>query len=247
MAGPGSWTWRARRRAALGMAVLLAACVLVVAPPAGPGTKGRAGAASPRATDGSYAIVDAAGGVMTFGGAGYEGDTLEVPLRSRSSAARPTPTAATGSWRPTAGCSPSAMRPSGARREAWRSTSPSSAWRPTPDGGGYWLVASDGGIFTFGDAQFWGSTGSIRLNKPIVGMAATHGWRRLLARRLRRRHLQPSATPGSWARPGASRSTSPSSAWRPRPTAAGTGSSPPTVASSPTGTPSSGGRRAASP
>ena len=43
----------------------------------------------------------------------------------------------------------------------------------TPDGGGYWLVASDGGIFTYGDAQFYGSSGAIRLNKPIVGMAAT--------------------------------------------------------------------------
>jgi hypothetical protein len=33
-------------------------------------------------------------------------------------------------------------------------------------------VASDGGIFAFGDAQFYGSTGNIRLNQPIVGMAA---------------------------------------------------------------------------
>ena len=37
---------------------------------------------------------------------------------------------------------------------------------------GYWLVASDGGIFSYGDAQFYGSTGSMTLNKPIVGMAA---------------------------------------------------------------------------
>jgi hypothetical protein len=43
----------------------------------------------------------------------------------------------------------------------------------TPDGQGYWLVASDGGIFTYGDAQFYGSTGAIHLNKPIVGMAPT--------------------------------------------------------------------------
>ncbi len=43
----------------------------------------------------------------------------------------------------------------------------------TKDGQGYWLVASDGGIFTFGDATFFGSTGAIRLNEPIVGMAAT--------------------------------------------------------------------------
>ena len=43
----------------------------------------------------------------------------------------------------------------------------------TPDGKGYWLVASDGGIFTFGDAPFYGSTGAIHLNQPIVGMATT--------------------------------------------------------------------------
>ena len=43
----------------------------------------------------------------------------------------------------------------------------------TPDGRGYWLVASDGGIFAFGDAGFYGSTGSLHLDKPIVGMAST--------------------------------------------------------------------------
>jgi hypothetical protein len=43
----------------------------------------------------------------------------------------------------------------------------------TPDGQGYWLVAADGGIFSFGDAVFYGSTGSLHLNQPIVGMALT--------------------------------------------------------------------------
>ncbi len=43
----------------------------------------------------------------------------------------------------------------------------------TPDGGGYWLVASDGGIFNYGDAAFYGSAGGHPLNKPIVGMATT--------------------------------------------------------------------------
>ena len=43
----------------------------------------------------------------------------------------------------------------------------------TRSGHGYWLVASDGGIFSFGDAKFHGSTGAIHLNQPIVGMAAT--------------------------------------------------------------------------
>jgi len=43
----------------------------------------------------------------------------------------------------------------------------------TPDDGGYWMTAGDGGVFTYGDAGFFGSTGNIRLNKPVVSMAAT--------------------------------------------------------------------------
>jgi hypothetical protein len=36
----------------------------------------------------------------------------------------------------------------------------------TPDGGGYWLVGADGGVFSFGDAPFEGSL-------PGIGLAAT--------------------------------------------------------------------------
>ncbi len=43
----------------------------------------------------------------------------------------------------------------------------------TPDGSGYWEVASDGGIFSFGDAQFFGSMGGKALAQPVTGMAAT--------------------------------------------------------------------------
>ena len=42
--------------------------------------------------------------------------------------------------------------------------------RPTS---GYWEVASDGGIFAFGDAAFAGSMGGRPLNAPIVAFAAT--------------------------------------------------------------------------
>jgi len=42
-----------------------------------------------------------------------------------------------------------------------------------PDGKGYWLVASDGGIFSFGDAAFRGSMGGTPLNQPIVGITST--------------------------------------------------------------------------
>jgi len=38
---------------------------------------------------------------------------------------------------------------------------------------GYYLVGTDGGIFSYGGAKFFGSTGAIKLNQPIVGMAAT--------------------------------------------------------------------------
>jgi hypothetical protein len=42
-----------------------------------------------------------------------------------------------------------------------------------PAGGGEWVVASDGGIFTYGNAVFYGSLGALTLNAPVVGMAAT--------------------------------------------------------------------------
>jgi hypothetical protein len=42
----------------------------------------------------------------------------------------------------------------------------------TADGNGYWLVSGDGGVFSFGDAGFHGSTGGLVLDQPIVGMAA---------------------------------------------------------------------------
>ena len=91
----------------------------------------------------------------------------------------PAPGTATGWSHPTAGSSPSATPPSTARPAPSPSTSRSWAWPPPRPGKGYWLVASDGGIFAFGDAGFYGSLGAIRLNQPIVGMAATpsgHGY-----------------------------------------------------------------------
>ena len=42
-----------------------------------------------------------------------------------------------------------------------------------PPAHGYWLVGSDGGIFTFGAATFHGSTGSLRLQRPVVGITPT--------------------------------------------------------------------------
>jgi hypothetical protein len=43
----------------------------------------------------------------------------------------------------------------------------------TRDAKGYWLVGNDGGVFSFGDAHFFGSMGGVKLNGRVVGMAAT--------------------------------------------------------------------------
>ncbi|MEW6476677.1 MAG: hypothetical protein AB1679_30830 [Actinomycetota bacterium] len=40
----------------------------------------------------------------------------------------------------------------------------------TPSGQGYYMVASDGGIFTFGDAVFRGSMGDRKLNAPVQSL-----------------------------------------------------------------------------
>ena len=44
---------------------------------------------------------------------------------------------------------------------------------PTQSGNGYWLVARDGGVFCFGDASFFGSTGGQGLRALIGGMVPT--------------------------------------------------------------------------
>jgi len=50
-------------------------------------------------------------------------------------------------------------------------SSPSPAPLVTPDG--YWIAKSDGGVFTFGDAGFYGSASLDHLAAPVVAMAAT--------------------------------------------------------------------------
>jgi hypothetical protein len=43
----------------------------------------------------------------------------------------------------------------------------------TPSGRGYWTVAADGGVFSHGDAKFFGSTGALTLAEPVTAIAAT--------------------------------------------------------------------------
>ena len=76
-----------------------------------------------------------------------------------------------------------------------------------PTAGGYWEGAADGGIFAFGAAGYYGSTGSLHLNKPIVGMSPPRtagllgGGQRRRGVRLRRRRLLTAPTVESPQRP----------------------------------------------
>ncbi|HMC53250.1 MAG TPA: S8 family serine peptidase, partial [Acidimicrobiales bacterium] len=68
---------------------------------------------------------------------------------------------------------PGASLPSGSTASPSPSSPGSTAGAAPAHPTGYRMAASDGGIFSFGDAGFYGSTGALRLSKPIVGMAST--------------------------------------------------------------------------
>lgn len=42
-----------------------------------------------------------------------------------------------------------------------------------PTGLGYWIIAADGGVFSFGDAPFLGSMGGVNMNADVVDAAVT--------------------------------------------------------------------------
>ena len=42
----------------------------------------------------------------------------------------------------------------------------------TPDGGGYWLVGWDGGVYAYGDANFMGSLAGMPMAAPVTSVAA---------------------------------------------------------------------------
>ena len=131
-----------------------------------------------------YYLLGADGGIFTFGDARFcgstGGDHLALPLRPWPSP--PTGTA-TGWSPPTEASSTSVMPPSTAPPATCDSTSRSSGMSADTQTGGYWLVASDGGMLSF-HAPFYGSTGGRRLDAPVVGMSPQpdgHGYRLVAA------------------------------------------------------------------
>jgi hypothetical protein len=180
----GAAGWTARTITVVVAPVLLGGLLVVAGPTAGAtGGVGRVGGAgrsdagaqlaAGTATDSSYGIIDAAGGIMTFGGAGYDGDTLRLTLAKPIVGGAADPQG--GYWMVASDGGIFSFGAAGffGSMGGQPLNRPIVGMAATPDGGGYWLVAADGGIFTFGDAAFYGSTGSMRLNQPIVGMAST--------------------------------------------------------------------------
>ncbi len=106
--------------------------------------------APPTSTSGAsskgYWEVASNGAVLSFGGASFYGSTGQI----------------------------NPQKPPGGTNSITLSA-PVVGMAGTPGGHGYWLVASDGGIFSFGTATFYGSMGGRSLNAPIVGMAGTPG------------------------------------------------------------------------
>ena len=104
---------------------------------------------------------------------------------------------ATGCWPATAAFSSSAAPASTAPPAESSSTGPSWGWRRQPTGRATGWLASDGGIFSFGDAGFHGSTGGINLNQPIVGDGSHARREGLLAAWPVTEGSSPSVTPAS--------------------------------------------------
>ncbi|MHB8220955.1 MAG: right-handed parallel beta-helix repeat-containing protein, partial [Acidimicrobiales bacterium] len=100
---------------------------------------------TPTLDQGGYWEVASDGGVFSFGDATFYGSMGGKALNAPVVGIAPTPYVASAS-------------PGGT---------------PSPAGKGYWEVSSDGGVFAFGDATFYGSMGGKSLNAPVVGIAAT--------------------------------------------------------------------------
>ena len=106
-----------------------------------------------------------------FGDAIFYGSTGGMHLNAPIVGMAPTPDGGdTGSSPQMAVSSPSEMPTSMDRLVPSPSIDPLSGWPRASTDSDTGLVASDGGIFDYGDAGFFGSTGGLPLHQPIVAM-----------------------------------------------------------------------------
>jgi hypothetical protein len=138
---------------------------------------------------GGYWLVASDGGVFAYGDAPFYGSMGGQPLNKPIVGIAPTPNG-NGYYEvasdggiftfPTGATGPPFLGSTG----SIKLNMPVVGMAVTP-AGQYYLVASDGGIFTFPEGSigglmplpplFFGSTGSIKLNKPVIGMSITAG------------------------------------------------------------------------
>ncbi len=106
--------------------------------------------------------------------AGTDLPLLATTPTTGSGTTAPTTTTGSGTTTPATGSGTTTPATgSGTTGHVQPSASTAPPWPGNVSGAGYHEVASDGGIFAFGDAQFYGSMGGHPLNAPIVGIATT--------------------------------------------------------------------------
>jgi Tol biopolymer transport system component/ribosomal protein L24E len=122
---------------------------------------GTIGSAPALSADGRYVAFPSLAKNLVDGGQQSPAGVADIFVNDRTPGSTPASWAGAPFWKTQGGCVTNC------------GTNPGPGNTPSSGGSGYWMVASDGGIFAFGDAQFKGSTGNIKLAKPIVGMTTT--------------------------------------------------------------------------
>jgi len=124
----------------------------------------------------AYTITTSPGGAkVTVGGgttqSGFPGLTNGT---SYTFAVKATNTAGSGAATTSDAVTPSASLPPGPPAGPPPAAPPPAPPPAPPSAGqGFWMASSAGAVFPFGDAKLLGSTASIHLNQPVVGIAAT--------------------------------------------------------------------------
>ena len=134
---------------------------------------------------GGYWMAGSDGGVFSFGNAVYYGSAPGLGLKLAQPIVAMAPSRDRGGYwssAPTVGCSASVTPTTTGRcRVCSVHVSNIVGMAPTPatdqgltNGLGYWMVGSDGGVFSFGDADYHGSVPGVGVHvKNIVGIAPT--------------------------------------------------------------------------
>jgi hypothetical protein len=122
-----------------------------------------------------YWILNADGGVDTFGDAPHLGDARTVMAPGRRAVALTETHTGDGYWVLDDGGGVHAFGDAQDHGSMAGHTlnAPIISMAATPSGNGYWLLGEDGGVFSFGAARFAGSTGNLLLTSPVISMAPT--------------------------------------------------------------------------